>query len=129
VSEQVLYSEAPRVGCLELTIAFSRLAPFIAAGPIMAALAGPASEGAVGGHRRGFDRDGIPQYEDKRCEGRVKNGGILLSVYSDNSDWTKLAKEILKRAGARDISSTGEAESNDTSDRRNSKLFRKESRS
>ena len=59
---------------------------------------------------------GIPEYEAKRYEGRVKNGGILLSAHSDNSDWTKRAKEILKRTGAQDISSTGEAASDDTSE-------------
>jgi hypothetical protein len=59
---------------------------------------------------------GIPEYEAKRYEGRVKNGGILLSVHSDNSDWTKRAKEILKRTGAQDISSTGEAGSDDSSE-------------
>ena len=52
---------------------------------------------------------GIPEYEAKRYEGRVKDGGILLSVHSDNSDETKRAKEILESTGAQDISSTGEA--------------------
>ena len=52
---------------------------------------------------------GIPEYEAKRYEGRVKDGGILLSVHSDSSDETKKAKEILERTGAQDISSTGEA--------------------
>jgi len=52
---------------------------------------------------------GIPEYEAKRYEGRVKNGGILLSVHSDDSQWTKKAKEILQRTGAEDVSSTGEA--------------------
>jgi hypothetical protein len=52
---------------------------------------------------------GIPEYEAKRYEGRVKEGGILLSVHSDNSDWTSKAKDILKRTGAEDISSAGEA--------------------
>ena len=59
---------------------------------------------------------GIPEYEAKRYEGRVKDGGILLSVHSDNSDWTKRAKEILKRTGAQDISSSGEAASDDKSE-------------
>jgi hypothetical protein len=54
---------------------------------------------------------GIPEYEAKRYEGRVKDGGILLSVHSDDSQWTKRAKEILERTGARDVSSTGEATS------------------
>jgi hypothetical protein len=52
---------------------------------------------------------GIPEYEAKRYEGQVKDGGILLSVHSDDSDWTKRAKDILKRTGAQDIASTGEA--------------------
>ena len=52
---------------------------------------------------------GIPEYEAKRYEGRVKEGGILLSVHCDDSNWTKRAKEILERTGAQDISSTGEA--------------------
>jgi hypothetical protein len=52
---------------------------------------------------------GIPEYEAKRYEGRVKDGGILLSVHSDSADETKRAKEILERTGAQDISSTGEA--------------------
>ena len=52
---------------------------------------------------------GIPEYEAKRYEGRVKDGGILLSVHSDDSQWTKKAKEILERTGAADVSSTGEA--------------------
>jgi hypothetical protein len=56
------------------------------------------------------------EYEAKRYEGRVKDGGILLSVHSDNSDWTKRAKEILKRTGAQDISSSGEAGSDDKSE-------------
>jgi lipid-binding SYLF domain-containing protein len=54
---------------------------------------------------------GIPEYEAKRYEGRVKDGGILLSVHSDDSQWTKRAKEILERTGAQDVSSTGEAAS------------------
>jgi hypothetical protein len=52
---------------------------------------------------------GIPEYEAKRYEGRVKDGGILLSVHSDAPEWTKKAKEILDRTGAQDVSSTGEA--------------------
>jgi hypothetical protein len=52
---------------------------------------------------------GIPEYEAKRYEGRVKDGGILVSVHCDNSDWTNKAKDVLKKAGAEDISSTGES--------------------
>jgi hypothetical protein len=52
---------------------------------------------------------GVPEYEAKRYEGRVKEGGILLSVHSDNSDWTKRAKNILEQTGVADVSSSGEA--------------------
>jgi len=90
-------------------LAIPGLGPFIAAGPIMAALAGAGVGGAVGGITGALIGMGIPEYEAKRYEGRVKEGGILLSVHSDNSDWTKRAKEILERTGAQDISSTGEA--------------------
>jgi hypothetical protein len=90
-------------------LAIPGLGPFIAAGPIMAALAGAGVGGAVGGLTGALIGMGIPEYEAKRYEGRVKDGGILLSVHSDNSDETKKAKEILERTGAQDISSTGEA--------------------
>jgi hypothetical protein len=90
-------------------LAIPGLGPFIAAGPIMAGLAGLGVGAAVGGIAGALIGMGIPEYEAKRYEGRVKEGGILLSVHSDNSDWTKRAKEILERTGAQDISSTGEA--------------------
>jgi hypothetical protein len=90
-------------------LAIPGLGPFIAAGPIVAALAGAGVGGAVGGLTGALIGMGIPEYEAKRYEGRVKDGGILLSVHSDSSDETKRAKEILERTGAQDISSTGEA--------------------
>ena len=90
-------------------LAIPGLGPFIAAGPIMAALAGVGVGGAVGGLTGALVGMGIPEYEAKRYEGRVKSGGILLSVHSDNSEWTSRAKTILKDTGAEDISSTGEA--------------------
>jgi hypothetical protein len=61
---------------------------------------------------------GIPEYEAKRYEGRVKDGGILLSVHSDNSEWTSKAKKILEATGAQDIASTGEASSGHEKDER-----------
>jgi hypothetical protein len=90
-------------------LAIPGLGPFVAAGPIVSALAGAGAGGAIGGIAGALIGMGIPEYEAKRYEGRVKKGGILLSVHSDNSDWTKRAKEILERTGAEDISSTGEA--------------------
>ena len=82
--------------------------PFIAAGPIMAALAGGAVGGAVGGSAGALIGLGIPEYEAKRYDGRVQKGGLLLSVHSDDAEWTKLAKEVLERTGAEDIASTAE---------------------
>jgi hypothetical protein len=85
------------------------LGPFIAAGPLMTALAGAGVGGTVGGIAGALIGMGIPEYEAKRYEGQVKNGGILLSVHSDSSESTRRAKEILKRTGAQDIAATGEA--------------------
>jgi hypothetical protein len=92
------------------TLAIPGLGPFIAAGPIMAALAGMGMGGAVGGITGALIGMGIPERRAKHYEVRVKEGGILLSVHSDNSDWAKRAKGILERTGAQDISSTGEAD-------------------
>jgi hypothetical protein len=90
-------------------LAIPGLGPFIAAGPIVAALAGVGVGGAIGGITGALIGMGIPEYEAKRYEGRVKEGGILLSVHCDDSTWTKRAKEILERTGAQDVSSSGEA--------------------
>ncbi|MBV9265475.1 MAG: general stress protein [Acidobacteriaceae bacterium] len=90
-------------------LAIPGLGPFIAAGPIMATLAGIGSGGIVGGIVGALVGMGIPEYEAKRYEGRIKEGGILLSVHCDNSEWTKRAKDLLKETGAEDVSSTGEA--------------------
>jgi hypothetical protein len=90
-------------------LAIPGVGPFIAAGPVMTALAGAGVAGTVGGITGALIGLGIPEYEAKRYEGQLKDGGILLSVHSDTSDATKRAKEILKRTGAQDIASTGEA--------------------
>ena len=90
-------------------LAIPGIGPFIAAGPIVATLAGAGAGGVLGGLTGALVGMGIPEYEAKRYEGRVKEGGILLSVHSDSSDWTKKAKEILERTGAEDVSSAGEA--------------------
>ena len=84
------------------------LGPFIAAGPIMGALAGLGVGGAVGGLIGALVGMGIPEYEAKRYEGRVKGGGVLLSVHCDTSNEISRAKDLLKMTGAEDISSTGE---------------------
>jgi len=90
-------------------LAIPGLGPFIAAGPIMGALAGAGTGGVVGGLIGALIGMGIPEYEAKRYEGMVKEGGILLSVHCDNSDWVKRAKDVLKQTGAQDIASSGEA--------------------
>jgi len=90
-------------------LAIPGLGPFIAAGPIMGTLAGLGSGGAIGGVIGALVGMGIPEYEAKRYEGRVKEGGILLSVHCDSSDWVSKAKDLLKQTGAEDVSSAGEA--------------------
>jgi len=89
-------------------LAIPGLGPFIAAGPIMGALAGMGAGAATGGLIGALVGMGIPEYEAKRYEGRVKDGGVLLSVHCDNSEWVDKAKDVLKSVGASDISSTGE---------------------
>jgi hypothetical protein len=89
-------------------LAIPGVGPLIAAGPIMAALAGLGVGGAVGGLVGALVGMGIPEYEAKRYEGRVKDGGILLSVHCDSSEEVSKAKEILKATGAEDIASSGE---------------------
>jgi hypothetical protein len=89
-------------------LAIPGVGPLIAAGPIMGALAGLGVGGAVGGVVGALVGMGIPEYEAKRYEGRVKDGGILLSVHCDSSEEITKAKDILKSTGAEDIASSGE---------------------
>ena len=89
-------------------LAIPGLGPFIAAGPIMGALAGLGVGAATGGLIGALVGMGIPEYEAKRYEGRVKDGGILVSIHCDSSDWVSRAKDVLKSTGAEDISSAGE---------------------
>jgi hypothetical protein len=91
------------------SLAIPGLGPFVAAGPIMAALGGAAAGAAAGGLTGAMIGIGIPEYEAKLYEGKVRGGNILISVHTENSDEAKAAKEIMKRAGADDIASTGEA--------------------
>ena len=83
--------------------------PFVAAGPVMCALAGLGAGGALGGLIGALVGMGIPEYEARRFKGQIKEGGILLSVHCDTSDEIVLAKDLLKQTGARHIASTGEA--------------------
>lgn len=89
-------------------LAIPGVGPLIAAGPIMAGLAGLGIGGAVGGLVGALVGMGIPEYEAKRYEGRVKDGGILLSVHCETSDEISRAKDIMKASGGEDIASSGE---------------------
>ncbi|HEU0124421.1 MAG TPA: DUF3341 domain-containing protein [Bryobacteraceae bacterium] len=89
-------------------LAIPGLGPFIAAGPILAALGGVGAGAAVGGLTGGLIGLGMPEAEAKRFEGRVKEGGILISVHADNSEWADRAEKILRASGARDIQTSGE---------------------
>ena len=91
-------------------IAIPGIGPFLAAGPIMAALGGAAVGAATGGLAGALIGMGIPEYEAKRYENRVHQGNILVSVHSDNADQTQRAKEILERNHAEDISTAREGE-------------------
>jgi hypothetical protein len=90
------------------SLAIPGVGAFIAAGPIMAALAGAGVGAAVGGLSGALVGMGIPELEAKQYEGKIKSGNILISVHSEDSTETSRAKEIFERAGAHDISSTGE---------------------
>ncbi len=95
------------------SLAIPGLGPFIAAGPLMAALSGVGIGAAAGGIVGALVGMGIPEYEAKRYETRIREGRILVSVHSENSDETKRAKEIFEHAGAEDIATSGEASVSD----------------
>lgn len=99
------------------TLAIPGLGPFIAAGPIMAALGGAAVGATVGGITGALIGLGIPEYEAKQYEGKIKGGNILISVHTDDADEVERVEEIYKSAGAEDISSVREAAVNKASAR------------
>ncbi len=90
-------------------LAIPGVGPFVAAGPIVAMLSGIGVGGTLGGFTGALIGVGIPEYEAKRYEGRIRSGGILLSVHCDNSDWVKRALDVLEHSGASDIATSGEA--------------------
>ncbi len=90
-------------------LAIPGLGPFIAAGPLMAALSGGAVGAAVGGVTGALIGLGIPELEAKKYEGKLRSGNILVAVHVANGDQQKAAERALKEAGAEDVSSTSEA--------------------
>lgn len=91
------------------SLAIPGVGPFIAAGPIMAALGGAAVGGAAGGVIGALVGMGIPEYEAKLYDGKIRGGNALISVHTDNADQVKKVKKIYEEAGAEDIKSTSEA--------------------
>src|ERR687890_223825 len=90
------------------SLAIPGVGPFVAAGPIMAALGGAAVGATVGGLTGALVGLGIPEFEAKRYEGKLRQGNILISVHSENSTQTDRAKQIFEMAGAHDIASASE---------------------
>jgi hypothetical protein len=90
-------------------LAIPGLGPFIAAGPIMAALGGAAAGAAAGGLTGALVGLGIPEYEAKQHESKLKEGNLLISVHTDDRDERSRAKKTFKQNHAEDISTTGEA--------------------
>jgi hypothetical protein len=107
-------------------LAIPGVGPLIAAGPIMGALAGLGVGGAVGGVVGALVGMGIPEYEAKRFEGAVKDGGTLLSVHCDTSEQISVAKDALRDTGAHDISSANEAGTEDAQPNYNDRDRREE---
>src|SRR3954471_376457 len=91
------------------TLAIPGIGPFLAAGPIMAALAGMAIGGATGGLIGALVGMGIPEFEAKRYEGKLREGNILISVHAEDAKQRARAKDVFEVAGAEDISYTSEA--------------------
>ena len=92
-------------------LAIPGLGPYIAAGPIMGMLGGIGAGGVVGGISGALTGLGVPEYEAKRYEGRIRNGGILLSLHANDADWVSRAKRMLSETGAQEIGSAGELKS------------------
>jgi uncharacterized membrane protein len=99
------------------TLAIPGLGPFIAAGPILAAMSGAAAGAAVGGLSGALIGLGIPEYEAKQYEGKLREGNVLVSIHTENAEQRRLAKEILEHAGAEGVRVTGEESVDDDRDR------------
>jgi len=91
------------------SLAIPGLDSLMVAGPVVGMLSGMGIGTTLGGLTGAIAGLSVPEYEAKRYEGRVRNGGILLSVHCDNAEWAKTARAVLKKTGGADISTTGEA--------------------
>jgi len=91
------------------TIAIPGLGPFIAAGPILAALGGAAAGATAGGVTGALVGLGIPEYEAKQYETHLSDGNLLISVHTDSDDQRAAAREIMERYGARSVATAGES--------------------
>ena len=89
-------------------LAIPGLGPFVAAGPIAAALSGVAVGAAVGGIAGALVGMGIPEYEAKRYEGKIRDGNILISVHTEGVAEIVTARRIFEDAGADDIATANE---------------------
>jgi len=94
-------------------LAIPGVGPFIAAGPIMAALSGAAVGATIGGIGGALIGMGIPEFEAKQYEAKIKEGNILISAHAADGDVADRVKDIMKQAGAKDITSTGEVSVSD----------------
>jgi len=90
-------------------LAIPGVGPLIAAGPLMATLSGAAAGATVGGIAGGLIGLGVPEFEAKSYEGKIRNGNILIAVHTDDSDSEKRAKQIFESNGAHDIAVTGDS--------------------
>ncbi len=90
-------------------IAIPGLGPFVAAGPLMAALSGAAAGVTVGGIAGALVGFGIPEYEAKRYEGKVRGGNILVAIHVDNDEMKTSAENLLKSFNAHNVASKTEA--------------------
>lgn len=90
-------------------LAIPGMGPFIAAGPLMAVLSGIGAGGTLGGIIGALVGSGIPEYEAKRYENHLKEGGILLSVRALSDDWADRIKDLMQKNGAKDVTVSSEA--------------------
>ncbi|GAB2790343.1 hypothetical protein [Dyella kyungheensis] len=90
-------------------LAIPGVGPFIAAGPVMAALGGAAVGTATGGVVGGLVGMGMPEFEAKRYDAKIREGNILISVHTESGQQKDVAKDVFKRNNADDISTASEA--------------------